>query len=119
MHGHEDTRSTELMGAVLAQSLDLLVGIHLVELQDSKLHLLPLMLNLFWLRVCLLLTLLGASKQVHGHEDSGFICDARRAKDVTVCQRLAAVRQPLFFSWDSLGAGNLLLQREHVAFGVG
>ena len=46
VHCHKDTWSTGLMRAFASEACDLVVGIHLVELQHSKLHLLPLVLDL-------------------------------------------------------------------------
>merc|ERR1719198_490086 len=49
------------MRAFSAQSRDFVLGVNLVELQNSKLDLLPLVLDLLWLCVSLLLALLAAA----------------------------------------------------------
>merc|ERR1719238_2001758 len=71
VHGHEDARTANLMGTFTPQSGDLVVGINLVELEDSELHLLPLVLDLLGLGIRLLLTLLASALQTVGHENSG------------------------------------------------
>merc|ERR1719386_445566 len=68
VHGHEDTRAAHFMRALPAQACDLVVGVHLVELQHSKLDLLALVLDLLWLCVGLLLTLLATSGKVQREE---------------------------------------------------
>jgi hypothetical protein len=59
-HGsHENTSTTLLGGALASETLDLAVTVDLVVLEDSQLGLLPLVLDLLWRGVDLLLPLLG------------------------------------------------------------
>merc|ERR1719238_2171787 len=71
VHGHEDARTANLMGAFTPQSGDLVVGIDFVELEDSELH-----LHLLGLGVSLLLTLFASAFQTVSQENCGFILDA-------------------------------------------
>merc|ERR1719473_2192055 len=69
MHRHEDARPAHLMGALAAQPRDLVVRVHLVELQDGELHLLALVLDLLRLRVRLLLALLATAEKLEVEEE--------------------------------------------------
>merc|ERR1719386_673348 len=82
VHSHEDAWTANLMGAFTPQTGDLVVGINLVELEDSKLHLFPLVLDLLGLGVRLLLTLFASALHCVSQEDSGFILDATLTNDV-------------------------------------
>merc|ERR1719238_2284540 len=93
VHGHEDTRTANLMGAFTPQSGDLVVGVDFVELEDSELHLLPLVLDLLGLGVSLLLTLLASSFQTVSQENRGFILNATLTNDVCRLQRASTIDQ--------------------------
>merc|ERR1719265_294516 len=73
VHGHENTRPAQLVRTFFAQALDFVVGVHLVELQHSKLHLLLLVLDFLRLRVSLLLTLLTSALETQRDEESGLV----------------------------------------------
>jgi len=63
-HGsHEDTSTASLVGALSPQSLDLAIAVNLVVFQDCQLGLLPLVLDLLWGGVNLLLSLLSTTTQ--------------------------------------------------------
>merc|ERR1719487_1665784 len=76
VHGHEDTWATHLVRALTPQARDLVVRVHLVELQHCKLHLLTLVLNLLWLGVGLLLALLRPAVETRGDKDRGLVLQA-------------------------------------------
>jgi len=61
--GHEDTSTTDLIGAFTPQTGDLSVLINLVVFKNSELDLLTLMLDLLGGGVSLLLLLLGTTTQ--------------------------------------------------------
>merc|ERR1719491_716686 len=84
--GHEHPWSTHLMGALTAQAGHLVVGVHLVELQHSKFHLLTLVLDLLGLGIGLLLALLSAAGKLKRKEDGGFIRDATLCGNGFRCQ---------------------------------
>merc|ERR1740130_2032014 len=76
MHRHEHSGPTHLVRAFAAKTCDLIVGVDLVELEHCKLDLLALVLDLLWLRVCLLLALLAAARELRVHEERGLIGDS-------------------------------------------
>merc|ERR1719453_2749429 len=75
------------MGAFSAQSRDFVLRVNLVELQNSKLDLLPLVLDLLWLCVSLLLALLASARQVCRQKESRLILNATSTQDVRIHQR--------------------------------
>merc|ERR1719265_312258 len=96
VHGHEDTRAAHFMRALPAQACDLVVGVHLVELQNSKLDLLALVLDLLWLCVGLLLALLATTLELQGHEERGLIGHTACSKLLTALKGSTGKDQPLF-----------------------
>lgn len=58
---HEDTSTTSLLGTLPPQTLDLSVTVDLVVFENGQLGLLPLVLDLLWGSVHLLLALLAAT----------------------------------------------------------
>lgn len=73
----------------------------LVELQHSKLDLLVLVLLLLWLGVCLLLTLLGSTKQTHQNVHSGGILDSSSDQASVILQLTTSEHDPLLAAWDT------------------
>ena len=70
MASHEDTRST--LDAFLAETLDLVVSVNSVELQDAELDVLVLVADLLWLGVgFLLVLLLTGTEKFQGGIDGG------------------------------------------------
>merc|ERR1719247_1614228 len=69
VHCHEHSGSTHLVRALAAKTRDLVIGIHLVELQHCKLDLLALVLDLLWLCVCLLLAFLWPTREPRREEE--------------------------------------------------
>ena len=70
---HEGACTAELVWARLSKSLDLLVGVDLVVLQNSELYLLVLVLNLLWLGVNSLLLLLTTSDHWNNNVDCAIV----------------------------------------------
>merc|ERR1719253_41485 len=108
MHRHEDTGPADLVRALAAQARDLVVAVHLVELQDCKLHLLALVLDLLRLGVSLLLALLAATRKVEVHEDGGLILEAASAQQLRASKRAAGEDEALLVDGDALDRGDLL-----------
>merc|ERR1719324_586036 len=111
VHGHEDARAAELVRALLPEPLDLVVRVHLVELQHCELHLLPLVLNLLRLGVGLLLTLLRTPVQARGHEEGGLLTHAILGQSLPVLEGAPAEDELL-----------ILLERDetlHIGNGLG
>ena len=67
MIGHESASTAEFVGAGLSETLDLVVGVDLVVLQDGELNLLVLVLDLLGLGVDSLLLLLATTN--HGDDN--------------------------------------------------
>merc|ERR1719253_1596250 len=119
MHRHEDTGPADLVRALAAQARDLVVAVHLVELQDCELHLLALVLDLLRLGVSLLLALLAATGELEVHEDGRLISEAAGAERRRRVQGLAGEDQALLLCRDAPRGGNLLLQTQDLGIGVG
>merc|ERR1719265_2080955 len=106
VHGHEDTRAAHFMRALPAQACDLVVGVHLVELQHSK-------LDLLWLCVGLLLTLLASTLQLKIQEQSGLVGNAAGTQELSRLQRAATKNQALL-ALDAMLSGKLRLHAGNV-----
>jgi len=91
VHGsHEDTSATLRCWALPPQTLDLPISIDLVVLEDSQLGLLPLVLNLLWGGVHLLLALLGHTSAETEHEvEGGLLLDVVVRERATILELLA------------------------------
>merc|ERR1719230_968976 len=113
MHGHEDTRAAHFMRALPAQACDLVVGVHLVELQHSKLDLLALVLDLLWLCVGLLLTLLASTLQLKIEEQSGLVGNAAGTQELSRLQR-AATKDQALLALDAMLSSKLRLHAGNV-----
>ena len=73
----------------------------LVELQNSKLDLLVLVLLLLGLGVCLLLTLLGSTKQTHKNVHGGLVRDTLRGQRSLGLKLTSTEHHPLLSSRDA------------------
>merc|ERR1719461_2220149 len=88
--GHEDSSTTLLGWTLTAQTVDLAVVVHLVVLQDGKLDLPVLVLNLLGGGVVLLLPLLGTSPQPEDKVKSGLLLDVVVGQSPAILQLLAS-----------------------------
>ena len=77
MVGHEDTRTTDLLGALPPQAGDLALVANLVVLQGSQLDLLVLVFDLLGSGVVLLLALLATATEAEDQVQGGF-CKASK-----------------------------------------
>merc|ERR1719259_168567 len=100
--GHEDSSTTLLGWTLTAQTVDLAVVVHLVVLQDGKLDLPVLVLDLLGGGVVLLLPLLGTSPQPEDKVKSGLLLDVVVGQSPAILQLLASEDQSLLIRGDSL-----------------
>merc|ERR1719160_2176220 len=100
--GHEDSGTTLLGRALTAQTVDLAVVVHLVVLEDGKLDLPVLVLDLLGGGVVLLLPLLGTSPQPEDKVKSGLLLDVVVGQSPAILQLLASKDQPLLVRRNSL-----------------
>ena len=77
MVGHEDTRTTDLLGTLPPQAGDLALVANLVVLQGSQLDLLVLVFDLLGSGVVLLLALLATATEAEDQVQGGF-CKASK-----------------------------------------
>lgn len=82
VHGHEDSRTAHLVGALATKARHLVVGIHLVEFKHCELDLFPFVLDFLWFRVRFFFPFFASSGQLHGHEHGGLIHDAASIQEV-------------------------------------
>ena len=113
MLSHEDTSSANR--ALTSQTSHLSTLIHLVVLQNSKLHLLVDMLHLLGGLVLLLLMLLASSTQTKHQVKSRFLLNVVIRKSATVLQLLSSKDQTLLIWGNSLLILNLGL---HILNGI-
>jgi hypothetical protein len=106
--GHADTSTASLMWAILAGSGDFAVLVNLVELQDSKLDLLVVVLGLLWLGVGLLLSLLGSTAQTENKVKGRLLLDVVIGEGSAILQLLSSEDQTLLVRRDSLLVLDLL-----------
>jgi len=107
-HGcHENTGTASLVGALSPQSFNLSVAINLVVLEDGQLGLLPLVLDLLWGGVHLLLSLLSTTTQTEDQVEGGFLLDVVVAQGATILELLAGEDKTLLVWWDTLFVLNL------------
>merc|ERR1719188_1538591 len=104
VHGHEHTWAAHLVRALTTQTGHLVAGINLVELEHCELDLLALVLDLLWLGVGLLLTLLASALQFQVQEQSGFLWDFEEG-----LKGSSSVDEALLIGWDALSIAHLLL----------
>ena len=95
--GHEDTSTTGGVGALTTETGDLARLVNLVELQDSKLDLLVLVLDLLGGGVGFLLLLLTTTQKLGVQVESVVVLNTVHGQ-VTVNQVLAGERQELSVS---------------------
>ena len=88
---------------------------YLVEFQHSKLDLLVLVLLLLRLGVCLLLALLGSSKQAHKDVHGGLVRDTRRGQSSVIFQLTSAEHNPLLIAWDACAILDTVRDQEQYA----
>merc|ERR1719167_1377009 len=100
--GHEDSSTTLLGWTLTAQTVDLAVVVHLVVLQDGKLDLPVLVLDLLGGGVVLLLPLLGTSPQPEDEVEGGLLLDVVVGQSPSILQLLAGEDKPLLVRRDSL-----------------
>ena len=74
---------------------------HLVELQDAKLDLLVLVLELLGLGVGLFLALLGASQEASKAVEGGLLLNAAEAQEIGILQLLAVEDNTLLIAANS------------------
>lgn len=75
VHGHEDTSTASLVGALTTETGDLSVVVDLVVLEDRQLDLLPLVLDLLGGGVGLLLALLTTTTETEDEVEGGLLLD--------------------------------------------
>ncbi|WVZ05795.1 hypothetical protein V8G54_019141 [Vigna mungo] len=102
MVSHEGSSTALSVGALLAEPLHLSGVVNLIELQDSELHLLVLVLDLLRLGICLLLTLLGATAETEDEMESGLFLDVIVGEGATVLELLSCEDETLLIWWDAL-----------------
>lgn len=98
---HEDTSTTVLVWTLSSKSLDLAITIDFVVLQHSQLSLLPLMLDLFWRGVNLLLSLLSTTSETQDKVKSGLLLDVVVRKSPSIFELLSSENQSLLVWWDA------------------
>merc|ERR1712112_540502 len=95
MSRHEDTGTTILVGTLTSQASDLAVLIDLVILEDRKLDLLSLVLDLLGGGEGLLLALLATSSQAEDEMEGRLLLDVVVGQSATILQLLASEDQTL------------------------
>jgi hypothetical protein len=99
--GHEDTDTTVLVGALLAELLHLATVIDFVVLENSHLHVLVLVGDALGCRVRLLLALLPTSTQAKDKVQGALLLDVvvrQRAAERRVGRKETVVSQPVVSS---------------------
>merc|ERR1719150_1144433 len=107
VHRHENSRAAELMRALTSQTRDFLIGINLVELEHSKLHLLAL-------GVSLLLAFLSSTCEFKPQEQGGIVLKAAIAKHLSCDKRTPPKVQKLLSCWHTSARSNLLFQTRNI-----
>lgn len=101
MCSHENPGSTVRSGTLSSQALDLAAIVDLVELEDSELDLLLLVLDLLWSGVILLLTLLASAPQTKHEVESGLFLDVVVGESAAIFQLLPSKNQTLLIGRDT------------------
>jgi len=92
-----------LVWTLATQALNLSIAINLVVLEDGQLGLLPLVLDLLWGSVDLLLPLLGhTTTKAQDQVESRLLLDVVVGKSTAILELLAGEDQALLVWWDSL-----------------
>merc|ERR1719278_461501 len=99
---HEDSSTTLLSRALTAEAVDLAIVVNFVVLEDSKLDLPVLVLDLLGGGVVLLLPLLGTSPQPEDEVEGGLLLDVVVGQSPAILQLLAGEDKPLLVRRDSL-----------------
>jgi len=107
MISHEGSSTALSIRALLPQSLDFAAIINLVELKDSKLNLLLLVLDLLGLGVGLLLSLLGTTPQPKHQVESGLLLDVVVSERAAILELFSSENETLLVWWDALLVLNL------------
>ena len=97
--GHEDTWA---LRADLSKSLDVTISVDLVVLQGSELNLLMHVLNLLWLGVGLLLTLLTTTTKTEHQVQGRLLLNVVVGKSTSILELLTSEDQTLLIRWNSL-----------------
>jgi len=98
---HKSSSTTLSIRTLLPQPLHLTRIINLIKLKNSKLHLPMLMLDLLWLGVGLLLTLLSTTTKTEDKVESGFLLDVVVGESAAVFQLLSGEDETLLVRWNS------------------
>ena len=93
--GHEDAGSTLLGWTLASQTVDLPIIIHLVVLQNGKLHLSVLVLDLLGGGVVLLLPLLGTTPEPEHKVKCALLLDVVVGQSASILQLFPSKDQPL------------------------
>ncbi|GAO46553.1 hypothetical protein G7K_0783-t1 [Saitoella complicata NRRL Y-17804] len=101
VEGHEDTSTTGRGRALAAKTLDLEVTVDLVVLQDSKLDLPVLVLDLLGGSVGLLLALLGTTAKTEDQVDVGLLGDTVGGKSGGILKGLAREDETLLLGGEA------------------
>jgi len=113
--GHKDTSTASFCGALTTQTVDLAVIIDLVVLEDGKLDLPVLVLDLLGGGVILLLALLATTSQSEDQVKGRFLLDIVIRQGASIFQLLASEDQSLLVRGNSLLILNLGL---HILDGI-
>jgi len=109
MSGHENASAAVLVGTFTTKTGDLAVLVNLVVLQDGKLDLLSLVLDLLGGGEGLLLTLLAATSEAEDKMKSGLLLDVVVREGPSILELLAGEDQPLLIGWNAFFVLNLSL----------
>lgn len=98
---HENTSTTALSRALLAETVDLAALIHTVELEDGHANLGALMLDLLGGGVGLLLLLLGTTTETENKMEGALLLDVVVAQGAAIFQLLAGENETLLIGRDA------------------
>jgi len=107
MRGHEDAGAAVLVGALTTKTGDFTVLINLVVLEDGKLDLLFLVLDLLGGSEGLLLALFPATPEAQDQMESGLFLDVIVGESSSIFQLLSGENQPLLIGRDAFLILNL------------
>jgi len=102
MSGHENAGAAFLVGALTAKTRDLAILVNLVVLEDRKLDLLSLVLDLLGGGEGLLLALLATSSQAEDEMEGRLLLDVVVGQSATILKLLASEDQTLLIGRDAL-----------------
>ena len=95
MDGHADTSTAGLVRTIFAGSVDFAIVVDLVEFENSKFNTLVNSLNLLWLCVSLLLSLLSTTTKTEDKMKGRFLLDVVIRKCSTIFKLLSSKDQTL------------------------